>query len=122
MSTTLRRTPSGASSGAALSASGGGLWRHGVPLALDETATEAPEPPPLPDGFLVVHKPTNWTSFDVVGKVRYVLTKHFKQYGYKLGGRKKLKVGHGGTLDPLATGLLVLGVGRGTHSGVDVLR
>jgi len=70
--------------------------------------------PPLPDGFLVVDKPANWTSFDVVGKVRGTLEKHFKAQGHTFGRRSRLKVGHGGTLDPLATGFLVLGVGGGT--------
>jgi tRNA pseudouridine55 synthase len=51
-------------------------------------------------GFLLVDKPKTWTSHDVVAKVR------------KLTGIKK--VGHGGTLDPMATGLLVLGLGDAT--------
>lgn len=87
-----------------------------------------PEPPvpavPLPDGFMVVHKPMNWTSFDVVGRVRGVLERHFKAMGVKFakkGGRRGLKVGHGGTLDPMATGLLVLGVGSGTKRMAEYL-
>lgn len=52
------------------------------------------------DGILLVDKPTEWTSNDVVVKIR----NHFKLS----------KVGHGGTLDPLATGLLVLLIGKGT--------
>jgi tRNA pseudouridine55 synthase len=52
------------------------------------------------DGILLVDKPTEWTSHDVVAKVR----NHFKLS----------KCGHGGTLDPLATGLLVLLIGKGT--------
>ena len=67
-----------------------------------------------PNGFLLVHKPQNWTSFDVVGKVRYVLERRLKAAGHKFGRKSRLKVGHGGTLDPMATGLLVLGVGNGT--------
>ena len=51
-------------------------------------------------GLVLIDKPTNWTSHDVVAKVR-------KAIGTK-------KVGHAGTLDPLATGLLVLGIGSGT--------
>lgn len=51
----------------------------------------------------MVDKPLAWTSFDVVGKIRYHLCKRL--------GQKKLKVGHAGTLDPLATGLLVLCIG-----------
>ncbi len=57
------------------------------------------EPDPF-DGILLVDKPTEWTSHDVVAKIR----NHFKFS----------KVGHGGTLDPLATGLLVLLIGKGT--------
>ncbi len=57
------------------------------------------EPDPF-DGILLVDKPTDWTSSDVVVKIR----NHFKFS----------KVGHGGTLDPLATGLLVLLIGKGT--------
>ena len=57
------------------------------------------EPDPF-DGILLVDKPTGWTSHDVVAKIR----NHFKFS----------KVGHGGTLDPLATGLLVLLIGKGT--------
>ena len=61
-----------------------------------------PKQPPGagPQGIALVDKPAGWTSHDVVAKARG-----------KLGTRK---VGHAGTLDPSATGLLVLGVGRGT--------
>ena len=79
--------------------------------------SSSPQPKPavaLPNGFLVVDKPSNWTSSDVVGKVRGTLEKHFRAYGHSFRRRSRLKVGHGGTLDPLATGLLVLGVGSGT--------
>jgi tRNA pseudouridine55 synthase len=55
------------------------------------------------DGILLIDKPRGWTSFDVVAKVRGTL---------KHGGVPKAKVGHTGTLDPLATGLLVLVVGE----------
>lgn len=55
------------------------------------------------DGLLLVDKPIGWTSFDVVAKVRGIL---------KHGGIAKPKVGHTGTLDPLATGLLVLVLGE----------
>lgn len=54
-----------------------------------------------PDGLLVVDKPTGWTSHDVVARVR------------RLAGTRK--VGHAGTLDPLATGVLVIGIGRATR-------
>jgi tRNA pseudouridine55 synthase len=56
---------------------------------------------PAPDGLLVVDKPAGWTSHDVVGRCR------------RLAATRK--VGHAGTLDPMATGLLVLGVGRATR-------
>jgi len=55
---------------------------------------------------ILVDKPLKWTSFDVVNKLRW----HLRQ---KLGV-KKIKVGHAGTLDPLATGLLVLCIGKHT--------
>lgn len=58
-----------------------------------------------PYGYILVDKPLDWTSFDVVAKTRGMLRKHYSQ---------KIKVGHTGTLDPLATGLLVLLVGRAT--------
>lgn len=57
---------------------------------------------------LLVNKPLHWTSFDVVNKLRYTL-KH------KLGV-KKIKVGHAGTLDPLADGLLILCTGKKTKT------
>ncbi|MBL1279833.1 MAG: tRNA pseudouridine(55) synthase TruB [Fluviicola sp.] len=55
---------------------------------------------------ILVDKPLNWTSFDVVNKLRWHLRKRLDV--------KKLKVGHAGTLDPLATGLLVLCIGKHT--------
>lgn len=55
---------------------------------------------------LLIDKPLDWTSFDVVNKLRWV--------GRKALGRKKLKVGHAGTLDPLASGLLIICMGKDT--------
>jgi tRNA pseudouridine55 synthase len=55
------------------------------------------------DGLLLIDKPIGWTSFDVVAKVRGEVKRQT--------GLKKPKVGHTGTLDPLATGLLVLTLG-----------
>lgn len=55
---------------------------------------------------LLIDKPLEWTSFDVVNKVRYALRKAL--------GVRKIKVGHAGTLDPLATGLLILCTGKFT--------
>ncbi|MDR2963535.1 MAG: tRNA pseudouridine(55) synthase TruB [Bacteroidales bacterium] len=57
---------------------------------------------------LLINKDLRWTSFDVVNKVRYLI----KQYA----GIKKIKVGHGGTLDPLASGVLVVGIGKETKN------
>jgi len=56
--------------------------------------------------ILTFDKPYKWTSFDVVGKVRWLLCHRL--------GVKKLKVGHTGTLDPLATGVVVVCTGRKT--------
>lgn len=58
------------------------------------------------NGFLLIDKPIGWTSFDVVAKVRSQLRHET--------GQKKVKVGHTGTLDPLASGLLILVVGSYT--------
>jgi tRNA pseudouridine55 synthase len=55
---------------------------------------------------LLIDKPLEWTSFDVVNKVRHMI-----RHG---GGFRKIKVGHAGTLDPLATGVLVICTGRMT--------
>lgn len=55
---------------------------------------------------LYINKPLTWTSFNVVGKIRYLLCQKMKT--------KKLKVGHAGTLDPLATGVMILCTGKAT--------
>ncbi len=55
---------------------------------------------------LLVNKPIGWTSFDVVNKLRYSIK--------TLLGIKKIKIGHAGTLDPLATGLLIICTGGRT--------
>lgn len=55
---------------------------------------------------LAFNKPIGWSSFDLVNKFRYRACQHL--------GIKKLKVGHAGTLDPLATGLMILCTGRKT--------
>ncbi|MFW7413997.1 tRNA pseudouridine(55) synthase TruB [Demequina sp. SO4-18] len=61
---------------------------------------KAPRPEPAP-GLVIVDKPAGWTSHDVVGRMR------------RLAGTRK--VGHAGTLDPMATGVLVIGIGRATR-------
>lgn len=65
----------------------------------------------LPEEFtegkvLLIDKPLTWSSFQAVNKVKWALKKHL--------GLKKLKVGHAGTLDPLATGLLIICTGKFT--------
>lgn len=63
----------------------------------------------ITDGQLIlIDKDLNWTSFDVVNKIRYSIKKKFDV--------KKIKVGHAGTLDPLATGLLLICIGKMTKS------
>lgn len=57
---------------------------------------------------LLINKDLRWTSFDVVNKIKYLL-KHKK-------GIKNIKVGHGGTLDPLATGLMIVCTGKETKN------
>ena len=61
-----------------------------------------------PDGIIIpIDKPYRWTSADVVRKLKWAACKHF--------GKKNLKVGHAGTLDPLATGVLLICVGKATR-------
>ena len=58
-----------------------------------------------PEGIVLpVDKPFRWTSADVIRKIKYAAIKHF--------GKKNLKVGHAGTLDPLATGVLIVCIGE----------
>jgi tRNA pseudouridine55 synthase len=68
-----------------------------------------PNNPPLlkPTGLLVIDKPLRLTSMAVCRKVKWLLMQG--------GAPKKVKVGHGGTLDPLATGVLVVLIGRATR-------
>ena len=56
--------------------------------------------------LILIDKPLGWTSFQVVNKIRWLIKQQFKI--------KKIKVGHAGTLDPLASGLLLLCVGKFT--------
>ena len=60
-----------------------------------------------PGGLLLpLDKPYGWTSADAVRKIKFLLQKHFH--------KKNIKVGHAGTLDPLATGILLICVGKAT--------
>ncbi|MDR3069328.1 MAG: tRNA pseudouridine(55) synthase TruB [Cellulomonas sp.] len=65
------------------------------------TRPDEPRRPTASDGIVVVDKPAGWTSHDVVARMR------------RLAGTRR--VGHAGTLDPMATGVLVVGVGRATR-------
>ena len=62
------------------------------------------------DGFLLIDKPTGWTSFDVVARVRGIVKSETGQ---------KIKIGHTGTLDPAATGLLILVLGKYTKRAAE---
>lgn len=60
-----------------------------------------------PGGIVLpIDKPYRWTSADVVRKVKFIAQKHFH--------KRNLKVGHAGTLDPLATGVLLVCLGKAT--------
>lgn len=68
-----------------------------------------------PEGIVLpIDKPYRWTSADVIRKVKYAAIRHF--------GKKNLKVGHAGTLDPLATGLLLVCIGPATKRAEELQR
>ena len=60
--------------------------------------------------ILLIDKPAGWTSFDVVAKVRSQIRQNYQSRGEK-PTKRQLKVGHAGTLDPFATGLLIILLG-----------
>lgn len=61
---------------------------------------------PIKGEIIYIDKPLHWTSFDAVKRIRGTLTRRLKM--------KKLKVGHAGTLDPLATGVMIICTGKAT--------
>ena len=66
-----------------------------------------------PEGIIIpIDKPYRWTSADVIRKVKFAAIRHF--------GKKNLKVGHAGTLDPLATGVLLVCIGKATKLAEDL--
>lgn len=68
-----------------------------------------------PEGIVLpIDKPYRWTSADVIRKVKYAAIRHF--------GKKNLKVGHAGTLDPLATGILLVCLGPATKRAEELQR
>lgn len=66
------------------------------------------------DGYLLIDKPVDWTSFDVVAKVRSILRQARVSNSNLYLPNSKLKIGHSGTLDPMASGLLILLSGAAT--------
>ena len=73
------------------------------------------------DGILLVDKPVGWTSFDVVAKIRGQIKHSYLARGEK-PTKRQLKVGHAGTLDPFATGLLVILLGDATKKAGEFLK
>ena len=73
------------------------------------------------DGILLVDKPVGWTSFDVVAKIRGQIRAEYTARGEK-PTKRQLKVGHAGTLDPFATGLLVILIGDATKKADEFLK
>jgi tRNA pseudouridine55 synthase len=70
------------------------------------------------NGVLLVDKPQDWTSFDVVNKVRRII----QHSELNVTGKKRFPVGHTGTLDPMATGLLVLLLGKYTKRAPELTK
>ena len=93
-----------------------------VPQTTKKKKKVAPSPKLVPVGslssdisvwdnaLLLIDKPKTWTSFDVCGKLRGALARTLQVKS------RSVKVGHAGTLDPMATGLLLVCVGKGTKS------
>lgn len=70
------------------------------------------------NGYLLIDKPKGWTSFDVVNKVRHIV----QNSQLNNSDKKRFPVGHTGTLDPLATGLLVLLLGKYTKRAPELTK
>lgn len=68
----------------------------------------------FPSGIIAVYKPKSWTSNDVVRKLKVTILNGLRLETSCNVGRNCVKIGHGGTLDPLAEGVLVIGINRGT--------
>lgn len=71
--------------------------------------------------ILLVDKPAGWTSFDVVAKIRSHIRASYRAKGIK-PTKRQLKVGHAGTLDPFATGLLIILLGDACSKAGDYLK
>lgn len=84
----------------------GKLISEGLPVISDDIDD-------YPDGIIIpVDKPYRWTSADVIRKVKFNACRHFH--------KKNLKVGHAGTLDPLATGVLLVCIGKATRQAEEL--
>ena len=75
----------------------------------------------MKDGILLIDKPAGWTSFDVVAKIRGQIRRSLAEQGIK-PTKRQLRVGHAGTLDPFATGLLIILVGDATKKATEFLK
>ena len=73
------------------------------------------------DGILLIDKPAGWTSFDVVAKIRGLRRAALKADG-STPTKRQLRVGHAGTLDPFATGLLIILLGESTKRSDEFLK
>jgi tRNA pseudouridine55 synthase len=72
-------------------------------------------------GYLLIDKPVDWTSHDVVGCIRGTVRAYAREHGSTVKP-KNIRVGHAGTLDPFATGLLIVGVGRDATKEIDTFK
>ena len=75
----------------------------------------------MDDSIVLIDKPAGWTSFDVVAKIRGKIRREYTEKGVK-PTKRQLKVGHAGTLDPFATGLLVILLGDATKKATEFLK
>src|SRR4051812_10797614 len=75
----------------------------------------------MQDDIVLIDKPAGWTSFDVVAKIRGTIRAGYRERGEK-PTKRQLRVGHAGTLDPFATGLLVILLGDGTKKATEFLK
>lgn len=71
--------------------------------------------------ILLIDKPAGWTSFDVCAKIRGRIKAEYREKGEK-PTKRQLRVGHAGTLDPFATGLLIILLGDGTKKAGEFLK
>ncbi len=71
--------------------------------------------------IILIDKPAGWTSFDVVAKIRGKIRAQYTERGEK-PTKKQLRVGHAGTLDPFATGLLIILLGEGCKKAGEFLK